>query len=87
MQTPVRLPDLGAGGEELRVSCWLVDLGDSVIEGDRIVEILYDGITFDVAAESSGIVAKIDHSFDSVVRPGDVLGWIESQDHSVSEST
>ena len=77
MRTPVRLPDLGAGEDELRVSCWLVDLGDSVDEGDRIVEIVADGITFDVAAECSGTITRIERSLDSIVRPGDVLGWIE----------
>lgn len=50
MKTPLTLPDLGAGDEELRVSCWLVDLGDAVDEGDRVIEILLDGITFDVLA-------------------------------------
>jgi pyruvate/2-oxoglutarate dehydrogenase complex dihydrolipoamide acyltransferase (E2) component len=78
MRSPVILPDLGAGDEELRVSCWLVDLGDAIDAGDRIVEILFDGITFDVTAEQSGIVARIERHLDSVVRSGDVLGWIET---------
>jgi 2-oxoglutarate dehydrogenase E2 component (dihydrolipoamide succinyltransferase) len=77
MRSPVRLPDLGAGDEELRVSCWLVDLGDAVDAGDRIVEILFDGVTFDVTAEQSGTVTRIERALDSVVRPGDVLGWLE----------
>jgi len=78
MRSPVILPDLGAGDEELRVSCWLVDLGDAVDAGDRIVEILFDGITFDVTAEQSGMVARIERHLDSVVRSGDILGWIET---------
>jgi 2-oxoglutarate dehydrogenase E2 component (dihydrolipoamide succinyltransferase) len=78
MRSPVRLPDLGAGDEELRVSCWLVDLGDAVDAGDRIVEILLDGVTFDVTAEQSGTVTRIERALDSVVRPGDVLGWLET---------
>ncbi len=78
MRVPVNLPDLGAGDEELRVSCWLVDLGDSVDAGDRIVEILCDGITFDVTAEHSGTVARIERHLDAVVHAGDVLGWIET---------
>jgi 2-oxoglutarate dehydrogenase E2 component (dihydrolipoamide succinyltransferase) len=77
MRSPVILPDLGVGDEELRVSCWLVDLGDAVDAGDRIVEILFDGVTFDVTAEQSGIVTRIERHLDSVVRSGDVLGWIE----------
>ena len=54
MRTPSVLPELGTGDEELRVSCWLVDLGDAVVAGDRIVEILFDGVTFDVTAEQTG---------------------------------
>jgi 2-oxoglutarate dehydrogenase E2 component (dihydrolipoamide succinyltransferase) len=82
MRSPVRLPDLGAGDEELRVSCWLVDLGDAVDAGDRIVEILLDGVTFDVTAEQSGIVTRIERALDSVVRRGDVLGWLEIEKES-----
>jgi pyruvate/2-oxoglutarate dehydrogenase complex dihydrolipoamide acyltransferase (E2) component len=82
MRSPVRLPDLGAGDEELRVSCWLVDLGDVVDAGDRVVEILLDGVTFDVTAEQSGTVTRIERALDSVVRPGDVLGWLETDKES-----
>jgi pyruvate/2-oxoglutarate dehydrogenase complex dihydrolipoamide acyltransferase (E2) component len=82
MRTPLTLPDLGAGDEELRVSCWLVDLGDVVGAGDRIVEILLDGITFDVTAETSGTVTRIERPLDAVIRAGDVLGWIETDENS-----
>ena len=68
------------GDEELRVSCWLVELGDAVDEGDRVIEILLDGITFDVLAERSGTLVRIERPLDSVVRAGDVLGWLESDD-------
>jgi pyruvate dehydrogenase E2 component (dihydrolipoamide acetyltransferase) len=79
MRIAVILPELGAGEDELRVSCWLVDLGDVVEAGDRIVEILCDGVTFDVIAEQSGTVNRIEKPLESVVRAGDVLGWIETE--------
>jgi 2-oxoglutarate dehydrogenase E2 component (dihydrolipoamide succinyltransferase) len=82
MRTPLTLPDLGTGAEELRVSCWLVDLGDTVDEGDRVIEILMDGITFDVLAEQSGTLAHIERPLDAVVRTGDVLGWLESDEQA-----
>ena len=63
------------------MSCWLVDLGDAVDAGDRIVEILFDGVTFDVTAEHvRQCVTRIERSLDSVVRAGDMLGWIETGD-------
>jgi pyruvate/2-oxoglutarate dehydrogenase complex dihydrolipoamide acyltransferase (E2) component len=80
MLSPVILPELGVGDEELRVSCWLVDLGDRIAAGDRLVEILFDGVTFDVASEQSGILARIERPFEAVVRAGDVLGWIEAEE-------
>jgi pyruvate/2-oxoglutarate dehydrogenase complex dihydrolipoamide acyltransferase (E2) component len=80
MRTPVLLPEIGTDDEELRVSCWLVDLGDAVVAGDRIVEILFDGVTFDVTAEHSGRVTRIERSLDAVVRAGDTLGWIETDE-------
>jgi pyruvate/2-oxoglutarate dehydrogenase complex dihydrolipoamide acyltransferase (E2) component len=80
MRTPLTLPDLGVGDEELRVSCWLVDLGDLVDQGDRVIEIVMDGMTFDVVAEGSGTLARIERPLDAVVRTGDVLGWFESDE-------
>lgn len=66
----------------MRVSCWLVDLGDAIDAGDRIVEILIDGATFDLAAEQSGTLTRIEKPLDSVVRTGDTLGWIEPDETS-----
>lgn len=71
------MPDLGAGQVTIRVSTWLVTLGESLDEGDRIVELLVPGMTFDVAAPASGRLAHIDKFADAEVRAGDVLGWIE----------
>jgi pyruvate/2-oxoglutarate dehydrogenase complex dihydrolipoamide acyltransferase (E2) component len=82
MQTAVRLPELGAGDDEIRVSCWLVDLGDAVGAGDRIVELLIDGVTFDLSVECTGILTRIDKSLDAIVRTGDILGWIETDETS-----
>jgi len=80
MATPIVLPDLGTGDEEVRVSCWLVDPGDEVETGDRVVEVLIKGITFDVSAPVSGILSKIEKSLDARIVTGDILGWIEEND-------
>ena len=37
MRTPIHLPDLGAG--RVVLSVWFADVGDTVYEGDRLVEI------------------------------------------------
>lgn len=82
MRNPIVLPELGASDEEIRVSCWLAELGDWIDEGDRLVEILLDGVTFDVTADRSGTLAQIECPMEAVVRSGDVLGWIETSEES-----
>ena len=63
MKTAIRLPDLGVKNEAIRVSCWLVDIGDDVEAGDRVVEVQISRVTFDVASPGRGIVAAIERSF------------------------
>ena len=77
MLTPILLPELGAGDEVVRISCWLVDVGDGVETGDRLVEVLMPGIAFDVPAPAAGVLTRMEKSCDAVVVPGDILGWIE----------
>ena len=75
---PITVPDLGAGAEPIRISAWLVDLGQTVIAGDRVVEVLIPGITFDIAASRTGELVEITKPVDAVVAQGDILGWIEA---------
>ena len=77
MPTAIRLPELGTGDEPIRVSSWLVEPGDSVEVGDRVVEVLVRGMTFDVSSGTTGVFARVEKPFDSEIAPGDVLGWIE----------
>ena len=77
METPIVLPDLGAVGESIRVSAWLVNEGDTIEFGDRVVEVLVPGMTFDVSAPTAGVLARIEQPVDSVIAAGDILGWIQ----------
>ena len=45
---PIIVPELRTGDETVRVSVWLVDVGQTLVAGDRVVELLAPGITFDV---------------------------------------
>jgi len=75
--TPIRLADIGAEGRKVRVSTWLVEPGDCVEPGDRVVEVLVAGITFDVQAPAGGVLSRITMPLEALVEPGDILGWIE----------
>lgn len=87
MPTAIELPELGVGDEQVRVSCWLVDTGDAVTEGERVVEVLVRGMTFDIPAPVSGIVGRIERPSDSVTSTHDVLGWIEEASLEIGRIT
>lgn len=80
MEAIIQLPDLGLGFA--RLSLWLVDAGDRVFEGDRVVEILVNGATFDVAAPASGRLREKLALPDDPIKPGQALGVLdlEAQD-------
>jgi pyruvate dehydrogenase E2 component (dihydrolipoamide acetyltransferase) len=79
MSTKLTVPELGAGPRQrITVSCWLVSVGDEVIEGDRVVELLLGDVTFDVSAPVSGRLKRIVVEADDRVQVGSVLGYIEA---------
>ncbi len=78
MSSPIILPELTEAEAEIRVGSWFVEPGWFVEEGDRVVEVLLSGITFDVTSPVTGVLERIDLPIDAVVAPGDVLGWIGS---------
>ena len=77
MRTEIILPELGAG--PVTLSVWFADLGDPVYEGDRLVEVLAGGATFDVAAPATGRLAEKRALPDDPLSPGQVLGAVEAE--------
>jgi 2-oxoglutarate dehydrogenase E2 component (dihydrolipoamide succinyltransferase)/2-oxoisovalerate dehydrogenase E2 component (dihydrolipoyl transacylase) len=77
MRTPVVLPDLGASAVEL--SLWFAEVGESVLEGDRLAEVRAAGATFDVAAPVSGTLVERRAWPRDPLTPGQVLGVVEGE--------
>ncbi len=86
MQAPIVLPELGADAAVL--SSWFADPGDEVYEGDRLVEVLVNGATFDVAAPATGRLLEKFVFPDEPLAPGQMLGLleVEGSDSSVSQT-
>ena len=74
MRKPVLMPDLGAPAT---LSVWFASPGDAVYAGDRLVEVLVGGATFDVSSPVSGRLAEKSAWPDDALTPGQVLGVIE----------
>ena len=77
MAVPVPLPDLGTTAAT--VSLWHLRPGESVYEGDRLVEILIPGATFDVPAPVTGVVRERLALPGDRVEGGQVLGTIDPE--------
>jgi 2-oxoglutarate dehydrogenase E2 component (dihydrolipoamide succinyltransferase)/2-oxoisovalerate dehydrogenase E2 component (dihydrolipoyl transacylase) len=75
MPTPVLLPDLGAA--PIQLSLWFVRPGDRVRAGERLVEVVVSGATFDVSSPATGTLReRLALPRDPLV-PGQVLGMLE----------
>lgn len=72
------MPDIGAA--PIRLSAWFADAGDEIFEGDRLVEVLVEGATFDVSAPASGKLVEQRLLVGDPILPGQVLGLIEGDD-------
>ena len=70
----ITVPDIGAGDLRVQVCSWLAQLGETVHEGDRIVELSLPGLTFDINSPADGQLIAMEKTTGDEVREGDVLG-------------
>jgi pyruvate/2-oxoglutarate dehydrogenase complex dihydrolipoamide acyltransferase (E2) component len=71
------LPELAEGVNEAVVSFWHFKEGDSIKEGDEIVEMATDKAAFNVPSKIAGVLKKIVAQEGDTVRVGQVLAIIE----------
>jgi pyruvate/2-oxoglutarate dehydrogenase complex dihydrolipoamide acyltransferase (E2) component len=84
MRAEIILPELGSS--PLKLSLWFADPGDAVFEGDRLVEILAGGATFDVPAPATGRLVERCALPDDPLIPGQVLGLVEVEEDGISDN-
>jgi pyruvate/2-oxoglutarate dehydrogenase complex dihydrolipoamide acyltransferase (E2) component len=76
MATFFPLPKLGMNQEEGEIVSWLVAEGDTVTEGQPIVEIETDKTTVELEATSGGVLAKIVYGEGEIVPINGVIAVI-----------
>jgi pyruvate/2-oxoglutarate dehydrogenase complex dihydrolipoamide acyltransferase (E2) component len=87
MQTEILLPELGtAPGEPVVLSVWFANEGDYVFQGDRLVEVLVAGATFDVSAPADGTLTEIKAFPEDPLQTGQVLGVIQVEETPEEET-
>ena len=79
-------PSLGESVTEAVVTNWLKKVGDSVEAEESIVEVSTDKVDTEVPTDVSGILAEIKFQVNDVVKVGEVIAVIETQEEiSTSE--
>jgi pyruvate/2-oxoglutarate dehydrogenase complex dihydrolipoamide acyltransferase (E2) component len=78
MTIEIKLPPLGDdAGEEAEVSFWYADPGETVEEGDDLVEMVTDKAAFTVPAPASGTITEILAPEGAKVQVGEVMAHIQ----------
>lgn len=81
MKVEVKLPPLGDdAADQASVSFFYPEVGDHVDQGDELVEMLTDKAAFNVPAPASGKLVEIVARDNAVVKVGQTLAVIETED-------
>ena len=76
MATFLPLPKLGLNQEESEIVSWLVSEGDTIAEGQPIVEIETDKATVELEATAAGVLGRIVHGEGDIVPINRVIAVI-----------
>jgi len=79
MRHPITYEQSEGEGSDAVVAEWLVKVGDQVSQGQAVVEVDVDKVITEIAAPETGLLVQIDIEVDEPVLPGQVLGYIESE--------
>jgi pyruvate/2-oxoglutarate dehydrogenase complex dihydrolipoamide acyltransferase (E2) component len=78
-----RMPKLALGEDDrMTVLRWLVAEGETISEGQLVLEVETDKATMEVDAPFDGVVARIVRSEDDQVEPGELVAWVAGLDEA-----
>ena len=76
----LKLPKMGESVAEATITSWLKEVGDPIEIDDAVVEIATDKVDSDVPSEVTGVLLSKNFEVDQVVKVGEVLAVIETED-------
>ncbi|GAA1518954.1 biotin/lipoyl-containing protein [Nocardioides humi] len=71
------LPEVGEGVTEAFVAVWLKDVGDPVVAGDPVLEVMTDKANIDVPSPVSGTLKEQRFAEEARVEVGEIVAVIE----------
>ena len=82
----LKLPSMGESVAEATITNWLKKVGDTIEAEETIAEVATDKVDSEVPCDVSGIVAEILFKVDEVVKVGEVMAIIETENDAEIEA-
>ena len=82
----LKLPSMGESVAEATITNWLKKVGDPIEAEETIAEVATDKVDSEVPCDVSGIVAEILFKVDEVVKVGQVMAIIETENEAEIEA-
>lgn len=82
----LKLPSMGESVAEATITNWLKKVGDTIEAEETIAEVATDKVDSEVPCDVSGIVAEILFKVDEVVKVGQVMAIIETENNAEIEA-
>nr|WP_311458797.1 2-oxo acid dehydrogenase subunit E2 [uncultured Capnocytophaga sp.] len=79
----LKLPQMGESVEEATVSSWLKKVGDTIRVDDILVEVATDKVDSEIPSEVSGVITEILTPEKTVVKVGQLMAIIETDQENV----
>lgn len=74
----IKVPAMGESITEGTISRWVVKEGDSVNQGDVLLEVETDKVNIEISAEKSGVITSILHQEGDTVQIGEAIALLEA---------
>ena len=87
MATNVLVPRLGEGVDEVTITKWLKQVGDSINELEPLLEVNTDKVDTEIPAPASGILLRIDMQEGQVAKVGELLAVIGVAGEKIEEDS
>ena len=78
-QHSIVVPELDLPGVPIKLSSWLMSIGDRVVEGDRVAEVLAGAVTVDLESPATGILAERLVAVDDTLTVGQAIARVVSR--------
>lgn len=76
MATPVIMPKFGMAQEDGQIICWHFQEGESIEEGEPLLEVMTDKVSMEIEAPASGILQGIRAQPDEIVPIAEIIAYI-----------